>query len=886
MNNIRKSLLVLFQNQNPNKMLKKLLSNNYMLDESDYILDKSSKISSLLDKNDFITLFQYENNSLYNKDEVLNLCNLLENNWNSKKNIHSIVMKFAKDILEENEGKPVCQFENLLRWRELSFQLGEDLFTTAYFAEKDFENNYKRNYFSWPSIISTNNNRIKEILKKGTAENHFHLNGSSPHFQLSWISLMNNVNGREKEFEKLKKNKRLYPVIQSTFDENVEKIDVLVLKAAIIRMYLYEICILKNDKKRKELGDYLKESEIFISKTDLQSKIDALKYIYGKKLDKEIPDYIIPKNINSINFNNNTKYHNGNILLYGERYFLYSVFKYILQVPKDKVISEVFYIYLCIKQSFRNEIIQVNRVVGFSNFADYQDRKEDFLKEGSIYEKAVVNLAINSSLVDQNIKFLETRIAPKNTKKAYIDSLKKIKIKAEDTAIFDRYSKEDKLLQKLEKKEESKNEKGEYFHTIHFIKKVENKNKSKNYELLNMITPRNFKVREDILKQAITLNDVRKSTEPIVGKVYGIDAANVEIGCRPEVFGQIFRYLKNYKPINLETELGLNFYREIGKTYHVGEDFLDIVDGLRAIDESILFLNLSHGDRLGHALALGIDPVEYYETKEGVVLLPKQILLDNIAWLLYKKNELNIEISVCLNNKLLSLFNKYYREIYMQKSNLNLENICVNSYIDSWKLRGDAPEIYLDENNLEEIDTINIDIFDRFKLNNLEVVQDARKNMLAKRLYREYHYNSNVKNEGDLVVEFKIDFDILQLINKVQFKMQEEIARKNLSVETNPSSNYLISTFDKYVKHPIVRFYNNGLESKKQCNQMHVSINTDDQGVFATCLENEYALMALALLKEKDENCEYVYNQNAVYNWLDKIREMGLEQSFINRYKR
>lgn len=41
--------------------------------------------------------------------------------------------------------------------------------------------------------------------------------------------------------------------------------------------------------------------------------------------------------------------------------------------------------------------------------------------------------------------------------------------------------------------------------------------------------------------------------------------------------------------------------------------------------------------------------------------------------------------------------------------------------------------------------------------------------------------------------------------------------------------------------------------------------------------------MALALEKCKDENGEYLYNQTMIYEWLDRIREMGLEQSFKNR---
>lgn len=41
--------------------------------------------------------------------------------------------------------------------------------------------------------------------------------------------------------------------------------------------------------------------------------------------------------------------------------------------------------------------------------------------------------------------------------------------------------------------------------------------------------------------------------------------------------------------------------------------------------------------------------------------------------------------------------------------------------------------------------------------------------------------------------------------------------------------------------------------------------------------------MALALEKCKDANGEYIYNQTMIYEWLDKIRQMGLEQSFKNK---
>ena len=106
------------------------------------------------------------------------------------------------------------------------------------------------------------------------------------------------------------------------------------------------------------------------------------------------------------------------------------------------------------------------------------------------------------------------------------------------------------------------------------------------------------------------------------------------------------------------------------------------------------------------------------------------------------------------------------------------------------------------------------------------------------------------------------------------------IATKGISIETNPSSNYLIGTIQKYEKHPILRFNSRKLKNVLPNRSINVSINTDDQGVFDTLLENEYALMALALKKAKRDNGEYIYDIEDIYEWLDYVRQMGIEQIF------
>lgn len=113
---------------------------------------------------------------------------------------------------------------------------------------------------------------------------------------------------------------------------------------------------------------------------------------------------------------------------------------------------------------------------------------------------------------------------------------------------------------------------------------------------------------------------------PEIGKrILGIDAASNEIGCRPEVFGRYFRLLKHHISVYYEAD-GMHKMPQLKSTYHVGEDFLDLADGLRAIDEMIHFLNFDCGDRMGHALALGVNAKEWYQSKRNTIILSAQII--------------------------------------------------------------------------------------------------------------------------------------------------------------------------------------------------------------------------------------------------------------------
>ena len=155
-----------------------------------------------------------------------------------------------------------------------------------------------------------------------------------------------------------------------------------------------------------------------------------------------------------------------------------------------------------------------------------------------------------------------------------------------------------------------------------------------------------------------------------------------------------------------------------------------------------------------------------------------------------------------------------------------------------------------------------------------------RSREMLRRLYYAYHYSRSVREKGEEQEEFKGDQRYAELVRQGQDKMIAQLAKENIAIETNPFSNYLIGTIKKYDEHPILRFNSRKLVTPEKNMSLSVSSDTDDQGVFDTLLENEYALMTLALKKSKDKENQLLYDIEDIYEWIDYVREMRMEQSF------
>ena len=660
---------------------------------------------------------------------------------------------------------------------------------------------------------------------------HAHLKGSSYNFELNWIYLMNHISGLESKFRKFDNN-TLLPESRYTYRRISRSLYVKIILAAAIRQFLYKVSNdydslsfldIKdlNDNELKELLrnidlSFLKEKNqegklVFDSEKKLRDKMEsiALRFKSTKRTAElffmrrllrctsleELAMYIEKSqgHIDLLSYEKGRRYRfrdgyvavpdyaiNGDetsvrAILTGERKLMYQVFNQIYSGEFNaKGYSTLFYIYLLIKEEFRKELVQINDTVGFENFSLYENRKADFIPYNSVYDRLLPQLAVGTFLdrLEGDERYMEVRITPKSS--VLLDEQA---IKQADHYILDlglRNFEHETDIQRQQAIDLARHKKDKFYYIFHFIKLKDIPCKEESFSCMQ---PRHAKLRESIKQQAMAVWNFRSSGSSMVYRLVGIDAANSEIFCRPEVFATAFRYLTRHKIERIES---VPRPQDLGLTYHVGEDFYDIIDGLRAVDEVLTFLCFRNGSRLGHGLVLGTDVKKYYSSRNFRVNATKQTLLDNAAWLYEQGQRLGASTSIL--SYLHKIYQKYFRDIYKNKVWKRGEDndVSIYTYYQSWLLRGDSPYCYVMSENTKEdkYDVVvnpecqaSIAPWNVASLNNLEEVVEARSSEMAKVLYFRYHYDSDVKrigSEGEILrIEPTFRKELLELIGKV-----------------------------------------------------------------------------------------------------------------------
>lgn len=531
----------------------------------------------------------------------------------------------------------------------------------------------------------------------------------------------------------------------------------------------------------------------------------------------------------------NTQNHTPMDVFAGERLFLFRMFDLIIR-GCDIRAQELFYRYLLLKSYVRSFLVQVNDNLGFGNFKRFQDVKSTFLLPQ--YKRLLATLPIWEATTFNYTDIYEARITP-NENPSDLELLVK------------------KISEAL-KESEGSVQLGVIYH---FIKRPD-KNSVRE-------VARDTDLREALQRQSANLDRIKRHPDYSTQSL-AIDAASSELYCRPEVFSQAFRFLKAHG---------------FDATFHAGEDFYDLADGLRAIFEAVRFLGLEAGDRIGHAIALGLDPYQFYSIRHNYIALPKQWMLDNVVWLYFYARKHNVLMEPSTEEFLLITYRRLMEHIGYETRVAG--QIDIRDYYESILLRGDNPDCY--ESGIFNKTYANAtpedkDIWSNYNLSDYgtEIRNIREFNSMACMLYNSYHFDKKILRNGKLIKSFRVPEGYADFIFRIQEKMIKEVSKRRIGIECCPSSNFKIARLQSFERHPIFRFMP-VVESESRY-PLSVTVNTDDLGIFATSLPNEYSLLALALLKKRDAEGNHVYSSQEVYDWIERVIKNGHKFHFENGF--
>lgn len=736
-------------------------------------------------------------------DELFKRCH----RWgNIVQRLAELPLMYAEQVLTtDKDERPCVKYQQLFRWREAVKTLGEDLFTTSFLAARD---KTRRTDFFWPNVITHDNESINEVLDGGLSDIHAHFGGGVDSFQFNWICLMNDVISLPRKFD----NAMTFSYNQVTaFDKpySFKKMASWCRVAATIRVYLLKMLLQGEatgvDKLKETLNEIGQDADTE-KLMSIQGVIDSLrddarKTVYGLTLDYAITEELAEADDCAT----------PNCVYAGERQIEYLFYKeYLKERPTMKgEWTEMFYLYELIKNHFRRECVFANELAGLDFYNAFQSRTGLFSKA----MESISNIySVQTGFRKDKDDHLESRITS-NTMGLSTETYGK--------SLFshDAYLEEDEMDERLS-----------------FVVQL-TKRKSKKETDKSRYYGKRTEIHEEFNQIGLFVENKQNAYE-----ITGIDVGGMELQYRPEVFAHAIRAGK---------AIGY------GVTYHVGEEYYDLVDGMRAIWEIIQFTDSDPIDRLGHCLALGVHAKEYYENKHHTLSLPKQILLDNLVWLCCYSKENGIRISGKQSKTLKEKAKALYDEIGYGRY---VKELTMEDYYQSLQLRSDEADP--DE---------GLDVWSRTAMLDTPAASKARTNENAVRLNEAFNVDEDIISNGRKTESWKCVEGYGGIVGKVQKKMRRYVNEKIKCIEGCPSSNLQIGKLGRYDRHPAIRYYLNPdvkafwpfLRQQK----MNFAICTDAKGVFATSLVNELSLLALAAEKK------YGWNKKIASSFEDLVTQ-------------
>jgi hypothetical protein len=591
------------------------------------------------------------------------------------------------------------------------------------------------------------------------------------------------------------------------------------------------------------------------------------------------------------------------------------------EMKSDILYKEIIEVYFILRTIIKKFIVQQHNREGLGYFSLYSGSKirrekkgyeRDYIIKSLIPKNAITHIQGRISLNKEPNKVMSDVIA-------YVKYFKKNKKRRDKlTFVFHFKKEEDKTLKQINKLHRDKNKIDKLLYLRPVWYTARKRIKYQAIALNSILSEPKYRKHRDLIVDGLTYK--YKYRDYVKKYIAGIDVAGREFLTPPEVYAPAYRYFKNsvetsgfvlkrnYPYVPPEKLKEINFQY----TYHVGEDFRDILSGLRAIYEAVLFLDLKDGDRLGHALALGVKPKDFLLIRNREIKLTKLEVLDNSIFAYYMMEKFNIDF-IEIKNFLKELIFGLSKEIYKP---LKGKSFGINDLIDAWFLRRNCPnEIKMcknlfgnriftskdkDDNRTYKLketlensalhyfipnfdyvkwampDFFNLNL-DRYSYmhNRYKYIQH---NPIAYHLLWLYHKDADVIHEGAKNYDNNFFFEERFYESLQDIIMEHVIVKRDIVIESMLSSNILVGTFSTYTKHPIFRFKPIGKKIKPnrfniRTKKLRVVLGTDNTGVQNSSFirELQHLKNACKKLGHTNQECnkyidEIVNDGNIIFN--------------------
>lgn len=382
--------------------------------------------------------------------------------------------------------------------------------------------------------------------------------------------------------------------------------------------------------------------------------------------------------------------------------------------------------------------------------------------------------------------------------------------------------------------------------------------------------------RKKMKKVAIALEELRSEIPFLDRFVVGIDTASVENKVEPWIFAPIYQAIRRQTITKPVLQDGNKFYyiNNIGLTFHVGEEFRHILSGLRHIYEVINYMGYKAGDRIGHGIALGTGVEQWVELHETVII-PAEEYLEDLLWVWGSCVSGDFDIEIQLEQITHEIMNVAF-EIYGKTDTLK-PAVLYDAYKEKFKLRHDKifqkMRQYCDPRDNSDI--CNEGKIEHFcKYYKMKTVEEYwTKDKLVCAYFCPVYYRKMQKP-----ITVHIDKEKKRIYKEIQEEMIKIVAQKGIYVEVNPTSNTVIGESQGLFMHHVMNLNNYELVENEIKHEVMVSVNSDDPMIFSTNCENELAYMYHALLEKG-------YSREKVIMWIDKIRQYGINSSFVKEVR-